>query len=1491
MSHFNIVKLLIRKLCWQLVWLASIVLPNMAYSASTDLDLSFGTGGKVLSAVGKNSVIYSVALQADSKIIAVGQGMSATGQTAMAVLRYLPDGKLDTSFGSAKNGMVTATVKTGTLANDVALQSDGKIVIVAQELANTGEFIVARLLNDGNFDPSFAGTGKVFTPMAPLGKPAYANALLIQPDGKIVVAGSSESSATNLDITLVRYNQDGNLDPNFGMGGKVVTSLSAGRDEAQDVIMQSDGKIVVGGKSFNGKYDDFALVRYHSNGTLDNTFGINGVVILPADSNGGMIHSLALQADGRILAAGMSHNGVNENFAAVRLLQNGSLDNSFAGTGKMVISFGAVDSTAYSVAMQSNGNILLSGYGDKSPGMSLFALARLLPDGTPDALFGSNGKILTEISPPNLESAAQLVVQNDGRILVAGSSSRSSTESQFALVRYMGDPVAPPSNPEIEVRQESQEVANNDSINFGVTSQGMDVTKTFLVKNQGNAPLTLISPIQIKNSATAPNAFSSSGTFTLVSDMGNASTVSASSLMLASGSIASFTVKLSGQTVGTHRGSVTFSNNDSDKTPYSFSLTGQVTTDKISKMELWDGATLISNTLTQIDFGSTMQGQPLSRIFVIKNIGNADLVLSNWIFPSGFRVNGALPTTITSGASIAFDIQLDGITPGLYSGKLQFNSNDSGQNPFIFEIKGFIGTMGQTTPLGISQLEVSEGGQYLQDNVSRIDFGKVAEEFPSIREIVLHNTGATQLQVNTLVLPTGFYLRGTFPSVIEPHSQISFPVEFNNKESGSYSGALTFKSSDPKRSAVSIYLAGIVEEFTVTTSPGMPPPPPNGMIEDNRFNDGHTMTDVKISPTGSITGGNLSGDIKNQGIIANVNIAPNATIDGGKVSGFNTNQGTLCNMEVSNHSHIEGGVYCGHVLNQGTLTDLKIEKDAVIQGDGMLSGTVRNNGMVCGMRLDAGAQIVGGQLGCDIKGEAKSPAIIGKAQIQAETKLENVCLTRSVVMSNNVTVGNNVTVNNNSSGEAVMQDYCISPQQVPAFDDKRIKGTEKDAFQTFDAPNVAVLPEQAAMGFSPEQMGEFKKDALMGFNPEQFKQMPLEALSGLTPENVGGFQAKVLREMTVETLSAVQPTALQETEDFAKIATNVDLVKLKPQNFKSVLPQNWQMDETTGKLQPPPGSKISFKAMDAPSLSSQIEMPTDMPDFSSSLAVGGRPIAGETVVEKLNHTLDAKGFKEYSLRQNNSGVVMVEGSSTSKDISLALLPDSDNMQQIDTTVETTGVAVDATGRYMVTTEDGWQIPMVPAPQDVSDLASVLGTDSVVKVGKKGDVLMSYTSTQRRGARANEDVYVYFVVIFDPFVDPTLQDFCDASGCNWDNMPGGLQLGINFDNNNRAKQQITVLYSQGKAQKAYPTVLAPDSFIKEAKKFANVEDIVYNTDGSFTLTYQGITLYLYPTTQVTAKKLEQYETIKPSLIRRDDGMLEYSVQTGDLLLTSVVLISE
>lgn len=1484
MSRFRIISAKM----WQWWWLMACLIPLIGQAAPTDLDKDFGNDGKLLTTIGTATVFNAVTVQSDHKLVVVGQSTQNNGQTMITVVRYQPNGQFDTSFGSSKNGIVTEPVRanTNTMAMDVALQMDGKIVVAAMAQDFT-EFMVIRLLPDGHLDTTFAGTGKVTTPMSPSGKIARVHALEIQRDGKIVVVGSSEvgSTAGDSNIALVRYQTDGSLDTTFGADGKVITVLGSGQDEANALEIQTDGKIIVAGSSFNGKVNEAAVVRYQPNGTLDNTFGINGIATFPIDNGGTALYDLELQEDGKILVAGSTHNGTYQNFALARLQSNGLLDSSFGnnGAGKVVISFGQAYSVAYSLEIQASGNILLGGYAEKSANQPLFAVARLFGNGTFDASFGSEGKILTEIAPPNVEKANQLELQDDGKILAVGSSTSSSGNAQGAMIRYRGDP---PTRPEIEVAQDDISISNADTFDFGITSLGVNSTKTFTVTNQGTAPLTLIEPIQI-TSTTVPSVFSSSAHFTLLNDVGNSSTVNANSLVLAANASATFTVTLDGATVGTYQAVVAFNNDDSDEARYQFTVKGQVTTDKISKLELWNNDLSLDSGKTEIDYGATLQGQPTSRMFTVKNTGNSDLMLSNLTVPNGFVLNSSFPNVISSGSSVAFDLQFNPATAGSYSGTVQFNTNDLEKNPFSFTVKGFTGTGAQTTPIG-TQLEVLESGLYLQDGVGMVNFGTVWNA--AGREILLYNTGTTQLQLNNLALPNGFVLRNEFPKIIEANGKIPLHIEFNATEEATYSGAMTFNSSDPKRGTVNIYLSATRSEKPSENSNA--PPPPSGMIEDNRSNMGNTMTDVTITSSGSVTGGYLSGDIKNQGLIANVHINPDSKIDGGKVSGYNTNQGAMCNIEVSNDSKVDGGVYCGTVLNQGTLTDPKIEKDAMVKGDGMLSGTVHNEGTVCGMRLDAGAQIVGGQLGCDIKGDETKPAIIGgQAQIQANTSLENVCITRSVVVSGDVSLGSHVTINNSSSSNAVMQDYCIQPQEVPKFDDKRVQGTEKAAFETFDPANVAVLPETAVASLSAEQMSAFKKEALQGLQVNQFKQMSPTTLSGLTKENIGGFRAAVMQEMTVNTLNALPPEALQQTEDFAKLATNVDLDKIKPQHLTGVIPENWQLDSATGRLQPPPGSKISFKAMEKQEINNQVEMPMDMPDLSTSLAVGGRAIAGETVVEKLNQTLFAKGFGEFSLSQHTSGIVMVEGSSTSKDVSLALMPESDNMQQVDVTTQTSGISVDDTGRYQVTTEDGWQIPMVPAPQDVNDLATVLGTDSTVKVGKKGDVLMGYSKNQRRGGRDGE-VYIYIVVIFDPFIDPTLQDFCTSSGCDWNTIPGSLQPGVNYDaGNGRAKQQINVIYSQGKAQKAYPTVLSPEDFMTEAKKFAGVESIVYNTDGSFTFVYQGQTLHLYPSTDVTAKTLEQYETVKPSLTLQKNGTLAYSVQSGDLLLTSSVVISE
>ncbi|MGA9109772.1 MAG: delta-60 repeat domain-containing protein, partial [Smithella sp.] len=184
----------------------------------------------------------------------------------------------------------------------------------------------------GSLDTTF-GTGGIVT--TPIGSyDAYAYALAIQSDGRIVVSGYS-SNGSNYDFALVRYNTDGSLDTTFGTGGIVITPMGSGYDIAYALAIQSDGRILAAGNSYNGSNYNFALVRYNTNGSLDTTFGTGGIVTTSIGTGDSEALALGIQSDGNILAAGKSPDGSNNDFALVRYNTNGSLDTTF-GTGGIV---------------------------------------------------------------------------------------------------------------------------------------------------------------------------------------------------------------------------------------------------------------------------------------------------------------------------------------------------------------------------------------------------------------------------------------------------------------------------------------------------------------------------------------------------------------------------------------------------------------------------------------------------------------------------------------------------------------------------------------------------------------------------------------------------------------------------------------------------------------------------------------------------------------------------------------------------------------------------------------------------------------------------------------------------------------------------------------------------------------------------------------------------------------------------------------------------
>ena len=334
---------------------------------------------------------------------------------------------LDPSFG-AGGKVTTAIGPTYDQASALALQPDGKLVAAGITYNGSNrDFALVRYKPNGSLDTSFNGTGKVTTAIGP--GDDWAEALVLQPDGKLVVAGYSWNGS-DYDLALVRYDSNGSLDPSFNGTGKVITAIGPGGDGADALALQADGKLVAAGFSQNGSDWDFALVRYNPNGSLDTSFNGTGKVTTPIGSSNDVAYALAVQQDGKLVAAGYSATGSNH-FALVRYNPNGSLDSSFNGTGKVTTSIGE-DDVAEALALQPNGKLVAAGY-SKNGTQDSFALVRYNPNGSLDPGFNGTGKVTTRIGLSN--DAYALALQADGKLVAAGSSYQGSNDD-FALARY-----------------------------------------------------------------------------------------------------------------------------------------------------------------------------------------------------------------------------------------------------------------------------------------------------------------------------------------------------------------------------------------------------------------------------------------------------------------------------------------------------------------------------------------------------------------------------------------------------------------------------------------------------------------------------------------------------------------------------------------------------------------------------------------------------------------------------------------------------------------------------------------------------------------------------------------------------------------------------------------------------------------------------------------------------------------------------------------------
>jgi uncharacterized delta-60 repeat protein len=429
-----------------LVGLLLLPVGVMAQEAG-DLDVTFDSDGKVITDI--MGTVFAVALQPDGKIVVAGAindpNDASTGNADFGLARFLSDGTPDLTFGG--DGHIRTDLGSYEQARAVLLQPDGKIVAVGSAAdpfdppADVPSGIaMARYLSNGTLDTTFGGGDGIV-----IGGMEGAWAAVLEPDGKIVVA---------MGGALARYLSNGTLDTTFGGGGLVTIDFVG--FFAYAVALQPDGKIVVAGHAqvFFGD-QDFALARYNSNGTLDTTFS-GGQVATDFGQTQDRATGIALQPDGKIVAAGFAESPLHRGFALARYNSNGTLDATFSSDGRVTTDFGSTGgiSVAYlnGVALQPDGKVVGAGFTDPSPGERQFALARYRSDGTLDTTFGVDGRVTTDIGDGDTDIAWAILLQPDGKIVAAGQANTISDDGgDFALVRYesgLVPGVGPPTNKE-----------------------------------------------------------------------------------------------------------------------------------------------------------------------------------------------------------------------------------------------------------------------------------------------------------------------------------------------------------------------------------------------------------------------------------------------------------------------------------------------------------------------------------------------------------------------------------------------------------------------------------------------------------------------------------------------------------------------------------------------------------------------------------------------------------------------------------------------------------------------------------------------------------------------------------------------------------------------------------------------------------------------------------------------------------------------------------
>jgi len=486
----------------------AVAIMTQAQTTAGNLDQSFGTGGIVRTDFAGNiDQANAVAIQPNGQIIAAGSSFSNSKTVEdFIVARYNTNGSLDKRFG--KNGKITTDFfRNVDSISAIAIQPDGRIVVAGfAQLGGAGGtprvVALARYRSDGQPDTSFGNGGALTTSFG--GNFAAASAVMVQPDGKIVVAGTVDFNpdvpGSGLDFALARYTSSGTLDGSFGKGGKVVFDFFGSFDQANGAVLQPDGKIiVVGSASYDSFNRDigFALARFNTDGGVDFGFGTGGKQITGFFGAGAKANGVVLQPDGKFVVAGTASDSatrpVATDIALARYNSDGSLDSGFGSGGQTAIPFpDSATEQGNALALLPDGKIIVAGAAFKTFATPPdFALVRYNSDGSLDTSFGTK---TTDVAGDTDEALA-LAIQSDGKIVAAGRSFRSNFD--LTLARYNNEvpttttDTTPPTAP-TGLTATFNSITNAIDLSWTASTDNVGVTGYRIYRDGGPAPISTV---------------------------------------------------------------------------------------------------------------------------------------------------------------------------------------------------------------------------------------------------------------------------------------------------------------------------------------------------------------------------------------------------------------------------------------------------------------------------------------------------------------------------------------------------------------------------------------------------------------------------------------------------------------------------------------------------------------------------------------------------------------------------------------------------------------------------------------------------------------------------------------------------------------------------------------------------------------------------------------------------------------------------------------